>query len=494
MANSLSPHGVVVIGSGIGGLSTAIILAKLGYQVTVVEKNRQPGGMMRSYVRRGVHCSVGVHYLGALDQGQVLRRCFDFLGISTDLLLERMGVDGPVDRYYFNDHHGKPDQFDMPAGLDNYEVNLKRAFPQEHDAIDAFMAKLRVSATQMDRLDFLFKDQAAMALMDQTEPLWPLLDRWGCSPRLKSVLCLPSMWIGIPPTQCPQFYHTMTLASYLFSAWRLKRNGAHMASVLTDRLTALGGTLVTADAVQKVQIQDNRVTGVMLESGRCVGANTVVGAIHPKVMMGLLGAEHVKPSFYRRVMGLTDTHGMVAVHALMPRDGRAHLPYNAFLVDTKADGSIEKVIYLQLRPCEQPQSLLLSLITEGHDELWRPWQDTRSGQRGAAYEQTKAELARQLMEKVEPIIGPCDGAEVIDAYTPLSIRDWVNSPGGSAYGVMRSDNQMLSAAMLNRTTVKGLYLAGQSVLAPGVLGTILGSLVTVKFMIGPERFQREIHL
>jgi hypothetical protein len=47
---------------------------------------------------------------------------------------------------------------------------------------------------------------------------------------------------------------------------------------------------------------------------------------------------------------------------------------------------------------------------------------------------------------------------------------------------------------LNRTAVQGLYLAGQSIMAPGVLGTILGSLATTKFMIGPERFRREIQV
>ena len=59
---------------------------------------------------------------------------------------------------------------------------------------------------------------------------------------------------------------------------------------------------------------------------------------------------------------------------------------------------------------------------------------------------------------------------------------------------MRSSRQLLSAAVLNRTKVQGLYLAGQSVMAPGILGAILGSLATVKFMIGPDRFNQEIRL
>jgi len=59
----------LVIGSGIGGLSTAILLAKLDYRVTVIEGSASPGGLMRGYSRQGVDCPVGVHYLGALGRG-----------------------------------------------------------------------------------------------------------------------------------------------------------------------------------------------------------------------------------------------------------------------------------------------------------------------------------------------------------------------------------------------------------------------------------------
>jgi phytoene dehydrogenase-like protein len=134
------------------------------------------------------------------------------------------------------------------------------------------------------------------------------------------------------------------------------------------------------------------------------------------------------------------------------------------------------------------------MLTAGHDASWKPWEATQSRRRGSDYIDAKMKLAGQLIRRVEPITGRFRQIEVIDVYTPLSIRDWVNSPGGSAYGVMRCEAQLLSAAMLNRTAVKGLYMAGQSVMAPGVLGTVLGSLITAKFMVGPQRFNREVRI
>ena len=92
------------------------------------------------------------------------------------------------------------------------------------------------------------------------------------------------------------------------------------------------------------------------------------------------------------------------------------------------------------------------------------------------------------------MFGSFNRAKILDTYTPLTMRDWVNSPGGSAYGVLRSSSQMLATAMLNRTAVKGLYLAGQNVMAPGIIGTIIGSFSTVKLILGLDEFKEKILL
>ena len=98
----------------------------------------------------------------------------------------------------------------------------------------------------------------------------------------------------------------------------------------------------------------------------------------------------------------------------------------------------------------------------------------------------------QLINEAQETLGSFKGLKVLDSYTPLTLRDWVNSPEGSAYGVLRSSSQLLATALLNRTSVKGLFLAGQNVVAPGVIGTIIGSFRTVKTIIGSEQFNKKV--
>ena len=485
---------IVIIGGGIGGLSTAIILAKLGYPVSLIEKNKHPGGMMRSYSRGGIDCEVGIHYLGALGKGQVLRRCFDFLGVTSDIPVARMGASGVIDRYIFQKSFQGPEVFDLPVGFAAYETELKTAFPSESAHVDVFMALLRRSAQQLNDLDFLFNDQPSDIFIEQAEPLGDVFQRWGFSMALKTIIGVPACWIGIPVDRCPVFYHNMTLASYLFSSWRLVQSGTQMADAFSRRFRALGGKITTAREARHIQVKDGRISGVQLDDGEIIPASIVISTVHPKILTGMLDENTIKPSYRNRIRRLKDTRGFFCVHARVDAAQHQEISHNIFSIHTDKKGLIDDSFFIQLRQSVQAEWNQLTLIGRGRYEQWRPWEKTRTGRRGKRYENKKREIALQLIAAAEGIIGPIPSARLLDVYTPLTMRDWVNSPAGSAYGVMKSSDQLLSAALLNRTSITGLLLAGQSVMAPGVLGTILGSFATVKFLLGPKRFKRKIEL
>lgn len=478
----------VVIGSGIGGLTAAILLLKLGYGVTVVEKNHLPGGLMRNYVRNGVSCPVGVHYVGSLGDGQPLRRMFDFLGVTSKLSPERMGTDGVIDRYLFRDF-----TFDLPEGVDAFEENLRQALPRDQAQITLVMKNLREISGRMDRLDGLLSPNQNLYMEeDYFHSLGGLLRQENASPDLRSVLGMSCSWIGVRLEECPVYYHHMALASYLFSSWRC--NGAQMADAFVSRTEELGGTILAGDPVEKVLVHEKTAAGVVLKSGRVVRAATVIGAIHPKTLLPLLPAGAVRPAYRDRVIQLQDTQGVFCANFLVSNLDHKEIPYNVFSVKTDGTGDISDVVFYQLRATEQPGVNLFSMITSIDPEAWLPWENTRTGRRGRNYVEAKRRKANDLVREAEKIFGPLKGARLIDAYTHLTLRDEVHTPGGSAYGVLRSTGQLTRAAMLNRTSIAGLHLAGQSVLAPGIFGTTLGSFHTIRHIVGPDRFSRDVAL
>ena len=482
-----SQEDTLIIGSGIGGLTAGIILAKLHQQVTIVEKNPLPGGLMRSYVRHGIDCPIGVHYMGSLDRGQPLRRMWDYLGVAPLIPVERMGADGVIDRYIFDDF-----SFDLPEGIDAFEDNLRRSFPLEHSLITTMMSDLRQTSRALSSLDILVSPAMTLLSPENFESMGEQLLRMGCSRRLYSALEVPSTLIGLSLRQCPVFYYYMTIVSYLMSSWRLACSSSRMADAFVSRFMSLGGDIVTGDGVARIIVQSGRVRGVVLQSGRFIEAGTIIAAVHPGTVVAMLPGDALRPAYVERVAELENTKGIFAVNLAVDADAHEALSYNIYRLYPEEDGALSHGIFHQLRSSGQPGVNILSMMTTSGIEEWRQWERTTSGRRGSDYLDAKEKKARRFIGEASELFGHLKGIKILDIYTPLTIRDRVNSPDGSAYGILRSTRQLMKTASLHRTSIGGLFLAGQNSLAPGIIGTMLGSFQTVRNLIGHERFSREV--
>jgi all-trans-retinol 13,14-reductase len=132
-------YDTIVISSGLGGLMTALILAKEGRKVAIVEKNKQFGGNLQSFFRDGVLFDTGVHYVGSLEKGQPLHNYFSYAGIISDLDLECMPKDG-YDRICFAQ---EPTVYPHAQGYDNFITQLLSYFPQEKAALEQYVARIK---------------------------------------------------------------------------------------------------------------------------------------------------------------------------------------------------------------------------------------------------------------------------------------------------------------------------------------------------------------
>jgi phytoene dehydrogenase-like protein len=486
MRKPIEGKNIVVIGAGVGGLSAGILLARLGFRVTLVEKNREPGGLMRSYSRGGIDCPVGVHYVGALGDSEPLGKMFRILGINVTDLFYRMRNEGVIDRYIFDDF-----VFDLPVGLDAYEKNLRQACPADSAALDALMKNLRAIAGTMTTSSFFLNAGDPFQNMDHFRPMGEMFDDLCVSPRLRALLAVPCQLIGVELDDCPVIFHHMVVAGYLFSSWRLKDGGSRMADVFADRFADLGGRLLLNAAVRQIHVTDGKVTGIDLAAGDHLPADAVVAAIHPKTLLGLLDKTALRANLRERISGLEETDGVLAVQASVDAEAHAEIDYNIYRLHHDERGLIQDGVFYQIRRGNDQQTNLLSIITRSLYRDWSPWENTSTGKRGAAYEQKKQALAVALLKKAAEIFGPLKNLRILDVFTPLTLRDYVNCPEGSCYGVLRSSRQLLKIASLNNLPVGGLYPAGQNALAPGVLGGVLGSFNAARQMVGNDRFARE---
>jgi phytoene dehydrogenase-like protein len=339
---------------------------------------------------------------------------------------------------------------------------------------------------------FLLNQGHPFQNMDYFKSMGELLDNLQVSAGLRAVLSMPCQLIGVPLAECPVIFHHMVLASYLFSSWRLKESGSKMAEVFVRRFQELGGSLILNNGVKKISLVEGKVTGVILESGTILPADAVVAAIHPKILLELLDVDALRPSYRQRISGLKETEGVIAVQISVDAAAHPEINHNIYRLHRNEGGIIEDGVFYQLRGGNFHGSNLLSIITKSLYGEWSQWENTISGRRGKAYEEKKLSMANSFLQKAKEIFGDLKDAQILDIYTPLTIRDYVNCPEGSCYGVMRSSQQLLKVASLNNIPVSGLCLAGQNALAPGVLGSVLGSFNAARQIIGADRFVQEI--
>jgi phytoene dehydrogenase-like protein len=416
-----------------------------------------------------------------MDHDQPLRLIFDFLGVTQKIPLERMGKDGIMDRYVFEDYF-----FDFPSSIEALEDNLHSVFPSEKRQILEIVHLLRSETERFCSLNMLFGMSSSFDLSKFFMPLSQFLKNLGCSQQLCNVLSLSTAWLGIPPELCPLYLWSAVNVSYLLSSWRLSLNGSSMANAFSERFKELGGEIITRDEVTELMVDKQEIQGVVLKSGLRFEAPLIIAAIHPKILLKTLPKNSYKPIYGSKIESLKETRGIFSVYVAVPESDHCTRYYNIFSPSIK-DGHLENVIFFQLRKSERPGWNLLTIMKGSDYENWKQWHNTYSGHRGLQYEEAKCRESDHLIQSASKIFGAMNNVRILDSFTPLTLRDWGSLPCGAAYGVLRSCNQKYKIASLHRTPVKGLHIVGQSIFAPGITGTALGSFRTLVPVVGYDR-------
>ena len=474
---------VIIIGSGLGGLTSAILLGELGIKATIIERNPLPGGLLRSYTRQGVDCAVGLHYFGPAGEGELLRQIFDILGVTGKLQLRRLGRGGILERYIFDDL-----TFDLPPTLTGFEQALRSMCPNEGDAIGNIVAAVRSLARSM-HFDTTGRLQSNLfSFVGFNLSMEDFLQASGCSKKLHDILTVHGFWTGLPMDKCPAYLLLYTLGALLLSAWELGCTGTEMVEAYVERARATGADLLLSDPVEQIFVSDRRACGVRLKSGRTMSCRKIIAGIHPKLVLPMLPDDAVPPDYRQGLMKLEETPGAVCVRLLVNQKQHEAPGYNFFRIH-KVDGATIDGTFFQLRKSELAGWNVLTMIRGSHYGDWKKWQHTNTGNRGPDYEEAKLHAAEPMIKIARSVLGALKGYRILDISTPLTMRDWVASPEGFMYGLLRSVKNDLQYAVLTRLPVRSLYLVGQSAIAPGLLGVTLSVLRGVGEVAGRATFQ-----
>ena len=121
-------------------------------------------------------------------------------------------------------------------------------------------------------------------------------------------------------------------------------------------------------------------------------------------------------------------------------------------------------------------------------ELLSKWGNSVLHHRPAEYYEWKKQKTHQILERIyEYCPAYRDNLDIVTASTPLTYRDYLNHTQGAAYGIRQKLEQY---NLIGQLRLKNIYCAGQSAILPGVLGTIMASLLVARNIIGLEQFKK----
>ena len=494
----------IVIGSGMGGMTTAAILASIGRRVLVLEQHYVPGGFTHEFKRPGWHWDVGVHAVGEVTEhtatGRILREL-------TRGELEWASL-GPVyDRFHF------PDDFsiEFPDSPARFRENLIDAFPAEREAIDGYLHLSRAVAKQMKSyyLARLFGPSVGR-LVDPvlgrgaqkwlTKRTGEVLGELTRDPKLRAVLTSQWGYYGSTPSRSSFAIQALVAKHFLHGAYYPVGGAGRIARGLLGTVERAGGwTAIRAD-VEQILVENGRAVGVRLADGREARAKKIISAVGVRsTVTRLLPPPHRDDAWARDVAALPPAPAHVCLYLGFegdPREAGAtaanewfyetwDMEEDAWRVRAGEAPPRASVLYCsfpsQKDPAHDPgpaQRHTGEIVTFVPWQSFERWKDARWKKRGAEYDAFKDQLSEQLLGQLEARMpGLRPKLKLAELGTPASTHHFVRPVEGSIYGLEPTADRFRNRWLRPRAPIDGLFFSGSEVATVGVIGAMMGGVL-----------------
>lgn len=502
--NDGATYDAIVIGSGMGGMTSAAMLAKTGSRVLVLEQHYVPGGFTHAFRRKQYTWDVGVHAVGEVTPHSLTGRLLHEL-TQGELQWQSLG---PVyDEFYYPDNF----RIDFPDSPQQFYDNLCAAFPGEEEAIRRYIQLVREVASGMrgyymarvqsglwGHLADFFLARKAQSYFHQ--PTQDVLDSLTKNRKLQAIFVAQWGYYGSPPSRSCFAIQALVSKHFFHGAYYPVGGSKRIAECLLKTVADQGGWTRISTDVAQIIIEKNHAVGVRLENGEEIRSPVIISAVGiSSTIRRLLPPHYQQESWAKEILALPPAPAHVCLYIGFKGDitQAGAGPANKWFYETwdmeqetweiQPEGDIPDapVLYCSFPSLKDPEhdpgpDILHTgeVVTFIPWELFRPWQDSRWKKRGEAYEQFKQKLQDKLLEQFLrhlPALAPM--IDYVELSTPLSTDNFCRPVHGSIYGLEPTPARFRTDALRAKSPIPGLYFSGSEVASVGVIGAMMGGVL-----------------
>ncbi|HET7089415.1 MAG TPA: phytoene desaturase family protein [Anaerolineae bacterium] len=269
----------LVIGAGIGGIATAARLVRNDFDVTVVEKNAEPGGRCGRLVRDGHRFDIGPTLF---LMPEVFAETYAALGERMEDHLDLRRID-PTYRIRFDDDA----VLDLTADLNAMQAQLETIEPGSFGGFLRYLAEgnrhYKTSLTHFVGRNFYSPLQyfslSNLPLLFRLKALvkhYHNVGNYFKHPHLKAAFTFQNMYLGLSPYDAPATYSLLQYTELADGVWFPMRGMYRIIETLVSIAEAKGVRFIYNAPVEKIEVEGKRATGVVLNDGRRLTADIVV--------------------------------------------------------------------------------------------------------------------------------------------------------------------------------------------------------------------------
>ncbi len=503
LANS---YDAIIIGSGMGSLTTAAILSKEGQKVLVLEKHYTAGGFTHVFKRKGYEWDVGIHYIGDVQRPtSVVKKVFDYV---TDAQLKWADMGDVYDKIIIGER-----TYDFVKGTTNFKEKLHQYFPNEKKAINSYVS-LVFEATKASQSFYMEKAvpkfistllgnkmrKPFLKFSDKTT--YEVLSSITKNEELIKVLSGQYGDYGLPPKQSSFTMHA-SVARHYFGGASFPIGGSSQISKTTDKvIEQAGGTILISAEVEQVIIENNKAVGVKMFDGKIFKAKNIISGtgIITTYKKLLPSSSVVKHQLNKQLEKVNPSVSHASLYiGLNGTPEELELPKTNLWIypeDLDHDACVERylkeidspfpVIYVSFPSAKDPDwsnrypgKSTIDIITLLPYDIFKKWNGTKWMKRGEDYTALKEKISSRLLEELYKQLPQVKGK--IDCYelsTPLTTQHFVNYETGEIYGLDHTPKRFRQRFLQPRTPIKNFFLTGQDIVSAGVAAALFSGVLT----------------